>query len=128
MPNGGRSAMAVYYLIAVVAITGIGVVALVMLEIFRGDVDRGLVAQVIAIILPTLAALLTLLRGEVNGQKIQSVEQSQQQLKELLRNNILDNRDTVVEIVKTAISETALAGSKKPPLLPRRNLPGDDIP
>ena len=63
------------YLWAIVALTGIGVGALVLLDVFRSDVDRGLVAQILSIVLPTLAALLALLRGVANGQEIREVRE-----------------------------------------------------
>jgi hypothetical protein len=67
------------YLWAIVALTAIAVGALVTLEVCHVPTDRGLVAQVFGIVLPTLTGLLALLRSQANNDKLNEVKQQVQQ-------------------------------------------------
>jgi hypothetical protein len=120
-----RTGLVGYYLLAILAVTGIGVGALVFLEVTRAEVDRGLVAQIVGMILPTLVALLALLRGEANGQALQAVRQEQTSVKQTVERN----HEDLVTTVRQAVEESELASRKdgnRPAIKPYRNLPGGE--
>jgi hypothetical protein len=114
-----RRAVVAYYLAAILAVTGFGVAALVVLEVVRGEVDRGLVAQVIAIVLPTLAALLALLRTEVNAQVLRELAAHQREIKDVAQ----QNKEEIVNTLKAAMTESQLARPTNPAPMPYRDMP-----
>lgn len=101
------------YLVAVLGISGLGIGSLLVLELVRGEVDRGLVAQILSIVLPTLTALLALLRGLDNGQQIREVKES---VKE----------GTAAAVDAAALSHRVAETVIPPARMPTHNLMGDE--
>ena len=114
----GRSAIIAYYLLAVVALSGIGGLGLVVLEIFRPDYDRGLVVQLFGFLAPTLVALLALIRSEANAEAVKET-------KAAVEHNT-QRQEQIIETVKSAMTESNLAGPKKPAAYRSRNELGDE--
>lgn len=73
-------------LLAVVAMTTIGVVAILVIGLFAPDRAAVLIAQVVALLIPTTAALLTLLKTQQNSHALHNVQLSiNGRLEQLLR-------------------------------------------
>jgi hypothetical protein len=68
---------AALYLIGVVSLSGMGVVALVALEVLRPDgYNTAVVGQIIGLIGPSIIGLMVLLRSVANGQAIEEAKQT----------------------------------------------------
>jgi hypothetical protein len=63
------------YLTAILGVSAIGVGGIVVLEWLRPDVDRGVILQIVGFLTPTVAAMLALIRAELNGRGIEQVKQ-----------------------------------------------------
>ncbi len=65
------------YLIGVVSLSGLGVIALVALEVLRPDgYNTAVVGQILSLIGPSIIGLMVLLRSVANGQGIEEAKRT----------------------------------------------------
>lgn len=64
-----------WYVLAAIGVTGLGLAAIVTLELAQSQVDRGLITLILGFLTTTLVSIFGLIRSAANGEGLQQVGQ-----------------------------------------------------